>query len=128
MAAKSSVLYAAAKEIGAECGAENRAFLACKAEDENPSACLIPGAAVQDCALGVLKSAMEACGDTLSAHASCIDKAISEEYMFDRCRNTEHAFRDCRVRAKLDVANVVAATLSETPRAPSKVANADPSN
>jgi NADH dehydrogenase (ubiquinone) 1 alpha subcomplex subunit 8 len=113
MAAKSSVLYAAAKEIGDACSVENRAFLACKAKDENPESCLAPGAAVQDCALSVLKSAMDACGATLSAHASCINNAISEEYMFDRCRTTEHAFQDCRTRNRPDAASVVAAKPSE---------------
>jgi NADH dehydrogenase (ubiquinone) 1 alpha subcomplex subunit 8 len=96
MAAKSSVLYAAAKEIGSMCEAQNRKFLACKTRDENPEACLAEGAQVQDCALAVLKSAMEKCGDSFASYASCLDKQISEEYMFERCRAKESKFRECR--------------------------------
>lgn len=107
MSSKSNVLYAAAKEIGAICDAENREFMACKAGDENPAACLDAGAKVQDCALGVLTSAMETCGDALSAYAACLDKQISEEYMFDRCRAAENAFKACRQQSQSS-ASVVA--------------------
>lgn len=98
--AKSSVLYAAAKEIGAVCDAENRAFLACKGRDEDPSACLEAGGFVQDCALGVLKSAMRSCGEALASYASCLDRQSSQEYMYDRCRAEEGAFRACRLSEK----------------------------
>lgn len=96
MSAKSSVLYAAAKEIGAHCASENDAFLRCKANDENPEVCLAEGERVQTCALGVLKSAMETCGDAFQQYADCLDKQISQEYMFERCRKTEAAFVECR--------------------------------
>jgi NADH dehydrogenase (ubiquinone) 1 alpha subcomplex subunit 8 len=96
MAAKSSALYAAAREIGSTCEAQNRQFLACKARDENPEACMAVGAKVQDCALDVLKSAMATCGDTFASYASCLDKQISQEYMFERCRSKENEFRECR--------------------------------
>lgn len=94
--AKSSVLYAAAKEIGSACDAENRAFLACKQKNEDPEACLGAGGLVQDCGLGVLKSAMEKCGDALTSYAACLDRQISQEYMFDRCRAEEGDFATCR--------------------------------
>jgi NADH dehydrogenase (ubiquinone) 1 alpha subcomplex subunit 8 len=94
--AKSSVLYAAAKEIGANCDAENRAFLACKARDEDPGACLESGGRVQDCALGILKSAMQNCGEALSSYAACLDRQSSQEYMYDRCRTEESVFRECQ--------------------------------
>lgn len=96
MSAKSSVLYAAAKEIGAHCATENDAFLRCKANDENPEVCLAEGERVQTCALGVLKSAMETCGDAFQQYADCLDKQISQEYMFERCRKPEAAFVECR--------------------------------
>lgn len=98
--AQSSVLYAAAKEIGETCRAQNRAFLACKATDEDPAACLGPGEAVQTCALRVLKSAMEECGEAFQDYASCLDSQISQEYMFERCRAKESAFAACRTEAK----------------------------
>lgn len=108
--ATSSVLYAAAKEIGATCDEENRSFLKCKAEDEEPSACLDKGEAVQACALGVLKSAMATCQETFQSYADCIDRQISEEYMFERCRKEENAFVDCRNAAKSQTSVVAAAT------------------
>lgn len=98
--ATSSVLYAAAKEIGVTCDAENRRFLECKAKDEEPSACLDKGEAVQACTLGVLKAAIATCEQTFQTYASCIDSQISEEYMFERCRKQEHAFAKCRQEAK----------------------------
>ncbi len=94
--AKSSVLYAAAKEIGTHCAAANTAFLRCKAKDADPEKCLREGEAVQECALAVLKSAMETCSDSFTAYADCLDKQISEEYMFERCRKPEAAFVECR--------------------------------
>lgn len=108
--ATSSVLYAAAKEIDAACKSENRQFLACKANDEEPSACLDKGEAVQACALRVLKSAMATCEETFQKYASCLDNQISEEYMFERCRKEEGAFKECRAEAK----GVVAASKKET--------------
>lgn len=107
MASKSNALYAVAKEIGTICGEENRNFMACKARDENPAACLDSGAAVQNCALGVLNSAMETCGEALSAYATCLDRQISEEYMFDRCRPAETAFQACRQQSQT-AASIVA--------------------
>lgn len=98
--ATSSVLYAAAKEIGAACTVENRNFLNCKAQDEDPSACLDKGEAVQACALGVLKMAMATCETTFQKYATCLDNQISEEYMFERCRQSEKAFTECRAAAK----------------------------
>lgn len=38
--ATSAVLYAAARELARVCGRVNADFLACKAKDENPAACL----------------------------------------------------------------------------------------
>jgi NADH dehydrogenase (ubiquinone) 1 alpha subcomplex subunit 8 len=110
--AKSSVLYAAAKEIGAACDAENREFLACKARDEDPAACLEAGGRVQDCALDVLKSAMASCGDALSSYASCLDRQVSQEYMYDRCRAEERSFKACRQQSA-SAAAVVAANPCE---------------
>lgn len=98
--ATSSVLYAAAKEIGATCDSENRRFLQCKAKDEEPSACLDKGEAVQACALGVLRAAMATCEQAFQSYVSCIDSQISEEYMFERCRKQEHAFAKCRQEAR----------------------------
>lgn len=98
--AKSSVLYAAAKEIGSACDIENRSFLECKSRDEDPSSCLDAGESVQDCALGVLKSAMQNCGKALSLYASCLDRQSSQEYMYDRCRAEESAFRACSEKNK----------------------------
>jgi len=110
----SSVLYAAAKEIGARCDAENRSFLSCKAIDEDPAACLDKGEAVQACALSVLKSAMATCEETFQGYVHCIDNQISEEYMFERCRREENAFKDCRAAATAQNDAVVAATPNET--------------
>lgn len=98
--ASSSVLYAVGKEIGASCQLQNRAFLKCKAEDADPEACLDKGDAVQECALCVLKSAMATCETTFQKYASCLDKQISEEYMFERCRREEKKFNECRSGAK----------------------------
>lgn len=110
--ATSSVLYAAGKEIGATCDAENRSFLKCKMVDEDPAACLDKGEAVKSCVLGVLKSAMATCEETFQSYATCLDKQISQEYMFERCRKEEHAFFDCRTEAKSQT-SVVAATAKE---------------
>lgn len=97
--ATSSVLYAAAKEIGTHCDPENRAFLQCKASNDDPALCLTSGNAVQACAIKVLKSAMATCGDAFQHYATCLDNQISEEYMFDRCRPAETTFADCRAAA-----------------------------
>ncbi len=78
------------------CAAPNDAFLRCKANDENPERCLAEGAAVQSCALSVLKSAMESCGEAFQKYADCLDSQISQEYMFERCRKPEAAFVECR--------------------------------
>lgn len=116
--ATSSVLYAAAKEIGSKCKSQNRAFLECKAADENPSACLQKGEAVQACALSVLKSAMATCESTFQKYASCLDMQISQEYLFERCRKEEKAFQDCRVCANEKQINssVTAASTKEAPQ------------
>lgn len=115
--ATSSVLYAASKEIGSTCEPQNRAFLECKAADDEPSACLDKGQAVQECALGILKSAMATCEDTFTKYASCIDRQISEEYMFERCRKQETAFVECRSSVAKDSSSnsVVAAAPVEQP-------------
>lgn len=97
--ATSSVLYAAAKEIGTACDAQNRAFCACKAVDEDPAVCLAKGEAVQQCALRVLKQAMATCESTFQKYATCLDSQVSQEYMFERCRKQEHAFTECRAGA-----------------------------
>lgn len=115
--AKSHILYAVAKEIGQSCAAENREFLLCKERDENPATCLQEGGRVQECALGVLKSAMTTCGDEVSAYASCLDRQISQEYMFDRCRQFEQALRDCRQQSHSSD-DVVAAKPLETDSQP----------
>lgn len=81
-------------------------------EDEDPAACLDKGEAVQACVLDVLKSAMATCEETFQSYANCIDKQISQEYMFERCRKQEHAFVDCRTEAKSQT-SVVAATAKE---------------
>lgn len=114
--ATSSVLYAAAKEIGSRCESQNRAYLECKAADENPAACLKKGEAVQACALGVLKSAMATCESTFQKYASCLDMQISQEYLFERCRKEEKAFYDCRAGARDKPTNssVKAASAKET--------------
>jgi len=39
---------------------------------------------------------MENCGDTFQKYADCLDKQISQEYMFERCRKPEAAFVECR--------------------------------
>ena len=102
--ATSSVLYAAAKEIGTTCEAINREFIKCKVEDDEPSACLAQGEKVQECALGVLKSAMATCEETFQKYATCLDNQISQEYMFERCRKEEGAFVTCRQQAKGEIA------------------------
>lgn len=51
---------------------------------------------MQQCALAVLKSAMQTCGESFQKHADCLDKQVSQEYMFERCRKTETAFVECR--------------------------------
>lgn len=111
--ATSSVLYAAAKEIGATCQAENRQFLKCKESNDEPSACLGQGEKVQSCALGVLKTAMQTCEETFQKYATCLDNQISEEYMFERCRKEETNFTTCRSDAK-GTSKVVAAKSIET--------------
>lgn len=111
--ATSSVLYAAAKEIGSKCSSENRAFLKCKANDPNPSACLHEGEAVQECSVKVLKSAMATCESTFKKYASCLDHQISEEYMFERCRREESDFVDCRSNIKSTASTVSVASVSE---------------
>lgn len=116
--ATSSVLYAAAKEIGVTCDAVNRDFLQCKVADEDPAACLDKGEVVQACALGVLKSAMETCKESFQAYADCIDSQISEEYMFERCRKEEHTFANCRSAAKGENSVVAAATTEKNSQSP----------
>lgn len=113
--ATSSVLYAASKEIGTVCDAENRAFLKCKAAKDDPADCLGKGEQVQACALKVLKEAMATCGETFQNYATCLDNTISEEYMFERCRKQEYAFADCRAATKngSEASAVVAAATSE---------------
>lgn len=111
--ATSSVLYAAAKEIGATCETENRNFFKCKAANEDPEACLDKGEAVQACALGVLKSAMATCEQTFQKYSTCLDNQVSEEYMFERCRKDENAFAACRAAAKSAPSAVVAANATE---------------
>lgn len=122
--ATSSVLYAAAKEIGSTCDDQNRAFLLCKASDQDPAACLDKGEAVQACALGVLKSAMAMCEDTFQKYATCLDSQISQEYMFERCRKHEDAFTECRANAKtpsaVASASVTAASATESTGATAK--------
>lgn len=121
---KSSALYAAAKEIGAHCAAVNDAFLRCKADDPEPSACLEQNAAVQNCAYNVLKSAMETCGEAFSQYAQCLDKQISQEYMFERCRPAESKLIECRSHihqsSHEDAAAVVAAAAQESNRSKRK--------
>lgn len=107
--ATSSVLYAAAKEIGTICEHENREFLICKSKDEDPSACLHKGEAVQACALGVLKSAIATCEDTFQKYAVCLDSQISEEYRFERCRKQEKEFRECRANVNASSSPTTAA-------------------
>lgn len=117
--ATSSVLYAAAKEIGSRCESQNRAFLECKATHDDPASCLEKGEAVQVCALGVLKSAMATCEDTFQKYATCLDTQISQEYLFERCRKEEKAFYDCRTNAneKSSNSSVTAASAKEHPTA-----------
>lgn len=101
--ATSSVLYAAAKEIGTTCETINRDFLKCKAADDEPSACLAQGDEAQACALAVLKTAMTSCEKSFQQYATCLDNQISQEYMFERCRKEEGAFVECRKEARGEV-------------------------
>lgn len=111
--ATSSVLYAAGKEIGSTCASANRAFVACKAKDDDPAACLDKGEAVQACALGVLRSAMATCEGAFNKYAACLDRQISEEYMFERCRSDEAAFIDCRSQVASTGTATAAASVKE---------------
>lgn len=98
--ATSSVLYAAGKEIGSLCAPQNRDFLVCKEGKQDPADCLKQGEAVQACALNVLKSAMKECQASFQLYVACLDRQVSEEYMFERCRREETEFTQCRLEQK----------------------------
>jgi hypothetical protein len=51
--ATSATLYAVHKHVGSRCGSVSAAFMACKAADQNPEACLKQGAAVTSCVVGL---------------------------------------------------------------------------
>lgn len=75
--ATSAVLYAAARELARVCGRVNADFLACKAKDENPAACLAEGERVQRCSLNLIKELSAQCPSELTGYAACIDRQTS---------------------------------------------------
>lgn len=94
--ASSSVLYAASKEIGNACAEQNKAFLRCKAKDEDPHTCLREGEAVQSCVVDVLKQIYVQCPEEFNAFSKCLAEQRATDYAFDRCRRQERAFVRCR--------------------------------
>eukprot|EP00871_Galdieria_phlegrea_P005521 jgi/Galph1/5970/GphlegSOOS_G4614.1 len=94
--ATSSVLYAAAKEIGRRCSKENRAFLECKNKEENPEECLKEGENVTNCVLQLLKEFNATCPKEFEEYSACLDRQSSQLYLFDRCRKFERQLVSCR--------------------------------
>ncbi|GAB0494777.1 hypothetical protein MMPV_006073 [Pyropia vietnamensis] len=108
--ATSSVLYAAARELSRVCGRVNADYLACKARDENPAACLAEGERVQRCSLNLIKELSAQCPSEFTGYAACIDRQASEEYMFEHCRSEQAALAGCRsAAARVPVADAAAA-------------------
>jgi len=92
----SSVLYAAAKEIGRRCAKENRDFLECKNREENPESCLGQGEKVTNCVLQLLKDLNATCPREFEEYSACLDRQSSQLYLFDRCRKFERNLVSCR--------------------------------
>ena len=92
----SFVLYAAAQEIGRACYQQNKTFLQCKAEDEDPEHCLQQGVQVQRCVIDLLRDIQATCPRELEAFSACLARQPTQEYALDRCRQQQGAFARCR--------------------------------
>ncbi|EME32699.1 NADH dehydrogenase [ubiquinone] 1 alpha subcomplex subunit 8-B [Galdieria sulphuraria] len=113
----SSVLYAAAREIGRRCAKENRAFLECKSKEDNPEECLREGEKVTNCVLQLLKELNATCPKEFEDYSACLDRQSSQLYLFDRCRKFERSLVSCRASFQSD--NQSGSSLGTSETAPS---------
>ena len=88
-----SRLMAAAKLIGTDCAAPNKAFMLCKQKNADPAACLEPGTNVVACVMDVHRRATsDACAAGFEAYRACLRDNNDK---FERCRDEQHALRKC---------------------------------
>ena len=84
---------AAAKLIGTDCAAANKAFMVCKQNDGNPAACTEQGQGVIACVLDVHRRATsDACAAGFEAYRACMRDNNDK---FERCRDQQAALRKC---------------------------------
>lgn len=57
---------------------------------------------MQSCVVDLLKEMVRECGDHFNSYSECIDRQISQEYMFERCRKEQHNMEGCRRKNKDD--------------------------
>lgn len=85
-------LWAAAKVVGRECAAINKAFFVCKKEKgANPDACEAQATLSSICANRVVDISTELFPTEFKNFQSCLDK---NDFRYNDCRKTEKAFLD----------------------------------
>mmetsp|Transcript_31833 Transcript_31833/g.51417 ORF Transcript_31833/g.51417 Transcript_31833/m.51417 type:complete len:112 (+) Transcript_31833:69-404(+) len=86
------VLYASSKYISGSCASENKDFMACKASNGDPKACMSQGQAVIRCVNSILTKVDSACPKELTAFSVCLDTHANK---FEECRKEQSAFEGC---------------------------------
>ena len=92
---ESSKLYAAAKLVAPDCGEANVAFVKCKMDKPDPSACLGEGAVVRKCVERVVEVASTQCKDAFDAYSKCL---VDTDRQYENCRVPERALKVCYYR------------------------------
>lgn len=85
----SAVLMSAWTQIATKCSSQNKTFMACKASDADPAACLRQGDEVSGCVLSVLKDLNSKCKNEFNAYAKCMDYYSND---FESCRTEQKNF------------------------------------
>jgi len=79
-------LWASSKFIGRECATQNKAYLFCKKEDENPATCKALGDEVKTCTTAVVNMITAVHPAEFDSFKKCLDK---NDYRFSDCREQE---------------------------------------
>ena len=78
--------------IAGSCAAANKDFMACKAANGDPKACVRQGQSVIRCVNAILSKVDSACPKELSKYAVCLDKNSNQ---FQECRKEQSALEAC---------------------------------
>ena len=87
----SAALFVAWEHLERTCKSFNTAYMACKKEKRDPSACLRAGEALKQCSYGVLAHLHQKAPQQFDAYAQCL---WTNSNALPKCRAQEKAFKE----------------------------------